>query len=166
MFKRLPQHTIEPGVTYFFTDGSCYPNPGPGGWGFVRIRSGRVLKRHGPSLATTNNAMELTAALEALKLAQVEAAPVLIVSDSQYTINCITKWSHGWQRTDWHRNDSPIPNREIIKEAFLLMKPNIKFAWVRGHQGNVFKYNEIADELAGSGRQEALAILANVCKPA
>lgn len=133
-----------------WTDGSCYPNPGPGGWGW---HDGKERQEYGGERATTNNRMELTAILRAMQ-AQPNGASVLIYSDSQYCVNGLTAWKTGWKRKNWMKKGEPMPNRDLWIELDRQQERiNATFLWVRGHNGDVG--NEIADELAAQGRRAA-----------
>lgn len=126
------------------TDGACLGNPGPGGWAWF-TEDGQYDNGSHPS--TTNNIMELTAILRAL---QAFPDPLIIQSDSQYSIDCVTKWWKGWARNGWRRQkNKPIKNVELIKTIVAeLDGRDVTFEWVRGHNGH--RLNEAADELANS----------------
>lgn len=116
-----------------YTDGSCSPNPGPGGWAFIGI-SEKEYHGSGTSIKTTNNIMEMTAVIEALKFFS-KYKDFHIVSDSLYVINCATN--------KWKRNK----NTELWKEYDIVSKDKkIHFEWVKGHSGDF--YNELVDKLA------------------
>lgn len=137
-----------------FTDGSCDPNPGPGGWGLVRVRDGASIDmRHGHQAATTNNQMELLAVIEALELLGPDE-PETIWSDSQLVIKTLTEWARGWERNGWKRKSGPIANLEMVQRAWALMqkRPKVRLQWVPGHSGN--KWNEVADSLATAWMRE------------
>lgn len=140
-----------------WTDGACEPNPGAGGWGYLMHRAdGCRVEDCGGERNTTNNRMELTAILMALK-ALPDGAVAVIHSDSQYAVKGLTVWSPGWARRDWHKKDGrPMPNRDLWLELET-QKRRVKatFRWVRGHNGNYG--NERADALAGAGRMKAIA---------
>lgn len=133
------------------TDGACSGNPGPGGWAWVDQLTGA--EGSGGSPATTNNIMELTAMLEALRHAD-PAASLLIRSDSQYVINVVTTWAPSWRAKGWRKADGkPVKNRELIEEllaAYEARTARTKVDWVRGHDGD--EGNERADRLAVSER--------------
>ena len=137
------------------TDGACSGNPGPGGWGVVmQARDGeRVIKERelsGGEAQTTNNRMELTAALEALR-ALGKPTAVRIVTDSTYVRDGITKWVHGWKRNGWKTAaKKPVKNAELwqaLDEA--ARAHDVTWDWVKGHAGH--PENERADELARDG---------------
>ncbi|SMF61297.1 ribonuclease HI [Allosphingosinicella indica] len=130
-----------------FTDGACKGNPGPGGWGAV-IRSGaREKELSGGEQRTTNNRMELTAAIRALE-ALNRPCHVTLTTDSVYVRDGITKWIHGWQRNGWRTADKkPVKNAELWQELLAAVTPHrIDWRWVKGHAGH--PENERADQLA------------------
>ncbi|MGP2526464.1 ribonuclease HI [Acidaminococcus sp. LBK-2] len=138
-----------------YTDGSCLRNPdGPGGWAFVaeKTATGEVTERSGGEPSTTNNRMELTAAIEALAFAP-EGARVALYTDSQYLKNGITQWVAGWKRRGWKKADgNPVLNQGLWMELDRLYGSHtVTFHWVKGHVG--ISLNERCDELA---KQEAL----------
>ncbi|WP_042691113.1 ribonuclease HI [Azospirillum sp. B506] len=133
-----------------FTDGACSGNPGPGGWGAI-LRYGEVEKElYGGEPATTNNRMELMAAIMALEALKKPVA-VRLFTDSEYVKNGITKWIHGWKAKGWVTADrKPVKNVDFwqrLEEA--KRQHQIEFHWVRGHAGH--PENERADELARRG---------------
>jgi ribonuclease HI len=130
-----------------YTDGACKGNPGPGGWGAV-IRSGAHEKEiSGGEPATTNNRMELLAAIRALELLKRPCA-VDLYTDSNYVRDGITKWIHGWQRNGWRTADKkPVKNAELWQSLLDATGPHqIEWHWVKGHAGH--PENERADKLA------------------
>lgn len=140
-----------------YTDGSCLKNPnGPGGWAFCIVRDGEVtMTLSGGAASSTNNRMEMLAAIEALRhLPKHEA--IILSTDSQYLKNGITKWIYKWKRCGWKKADAtPVLNQELWRELdALLVGRNITFRWVKGHMGN--KYNELCDALA---KKEARAFM-------
>lgn len=133
---------------FIFTDGACSGNPGPGGWGVV-LRYGTAEKElSGYEPDTTNNRMELTACIEALK-ALKEPCEVIITTDSQYVVNGITKgWAESWRTNGWKKADKkPVLNPELW-EALLseLERHSVTFDWIKGHAGH--PENERCDRLA------------------
>jgi ribonuclease HI len=139
------------------TDGACKGNPGPGGWGAV-IRFGRHEKDiSGGEANTTNNRMELLAAIRALQ-ALSRPCHVTLATDSVYVMDGITKWIHAWQRNGWKTAaKKPVKNADLWQELLEAIKPHkIDWVWVKGHNGD--PDNERADTLASDA---ALAIQAN-----
>jgi ribonuclease HI len=130
-----------------FTDGACKGNPGPGGWGAV-IRAGAHEKElSGGEAATTNNRMELMAAIEALNALKRPCA-VRLYTDSVYVRDGITKWVHGWRRNGWKTADrKPVKNVELWQALLEAAAPHkVEWHWVKGHAGH--PENERADRLA------------------
>ncbi|USR79491.1 ribonuclease H family protein [Arcanobacterium pinnipediorum] len=129
------------------TDGACSGNPGPGGWAFVDQTSGYAVS--GGSGQTTNNIMELTAMLHALRYAGPDVDLLLRV-DSKYVIDSMTKWAAGWRNRGWRKADGkPVLNRELIEEILNLYEARTgrtDIEWVRGHNGD--PGNDLADRLA------------------
>ena len=139
-----------PKIVDIFTDGACSGNPGPGGWGAI-LRYGAVEKElYGGEPATTNNRMELMAAIQALE-ALKRPMEVRLYTDSEYVKNGITQWIHGWKARGWKTADKkPVKNEDLwrrLDEA--KSRHRIEFHWVRGHAGDPM--NERADELARKG---------------
>ncbi len=133
-----------------FTDGACSGNPGPGGWGAI-LRYGAVEKElYGGEPDTTNNRMELMAAIQALESLKRPVA-VRLYTDSEYVKNGITKWIHGWKAKGWKTADrKPVKNMDLWQRLETAKQPHaVEFHWVRGHDGH--PENERADELARRG---------------
>ena len=132
------------------TDGACSGNPGPGGWGAVLQYGSTVKELKGGAPLTTNNQMELTAAIEALT-ALKRPCTIELHTDSNYLKDGLTKWIHGWKRNGWRTADKkPVKNVELwqaLDEA--TKRHTIKWHWVKGHAGD--ELNERADELAREG---------------
>jgi ribonuclease HI len=130
-----------------FTDGACKGNPGPGGWGAI-IRAGAHEKElSGGEPVTTNNRMEMLAAIRALQ-ALKRPCEVTLHTDSIYLRDGITKWIHGWQRNGWKTADrKPVKNADLWQELLeAVASHRIKWQWVKGHAGH--PENERADRLA------------------
>ena len=132
------------------TDGACSGNPGPGGWGAILRYNGHEKELKGGERLTTNNRMELTAAIMALE-ALTRAATVEIHTDSVYVKDGISKWIHGWKRNGWKTADKkPVKNAELWQRLDLaLQRHQVSWHWVKGHAGH--DDNERADELAREG---------------
>jgi ribonuclease HI len=132
------------------TDGACSGNPGPGGWGAILQWGGHTKELHGGEAHTTNNRMELLAAIMALESLK-RPVTVDLHTDSQYLRNGITTWIHGWKRNGWRTSDrKPVKNADLwqrLDEA--IRRHAVHWHWVRGHAGH--DLNERADELAREG---------------
>jgi ribonuclease HI len=131
-----------------FTDGACSGNPGPGGWGAVIFDEENNQKNiSGSEKNTTNNRMELLAAIMALKKIKSNS-DVLIYTDSIYVKNGITEWVIKWKENGWkNANKKPVKNKDLwLKLDGLCKKNNVSWKWVKGHSSH--KYNNLADELA------------------
>lgn len=136
-----------------FTDGACRGNPGPGGWG-VLLRAGEHEKEiWGGESHTTNNRMEMTAVIEALR-ALKRPSKVILTTDSQYVRKGITEWIDGWKRKNWQTAArKPVKNADLWKEIdTLASRHEIDWRWVKGHAGHA--ENERVDELANRGIDE------------
>ena len=136
------------------TDGACSGNPGPGGWGAILEWNGHRKELKGGERDTTNNRMEMQAAIEALKALKKPERKVILITDSVYLRDGITKWIHGWKKRDWKTADKkPVKNVDLWKELDVLTKQHdIEWRWVKGHAGD--PGNERADELAREGIAE------------
>ena len=130
-----------------FTDGACKGNPGPGGWGAVLRFGDKERELSGGEAPSTNNRMELMAAIEALK-ALKKPCRVSLTTDSNYVRDGITKWIHGWLRNGWRTSDKkPVKNAELWQALLEATAPHrIEWHWVKGHAGH--PENERADALA------------------
>lgn len=141
---------------YFaYTDGSCSGNPGPGGWGaLLQAKDGDTVVKERPlsggEALTTNNRMELLAAINALEALGRETE-ITIVTDSTYVKNGVTSWIHGWKRNGWKTSaKKPVKNDDLWKRLDAAQAGhNVTWAWVKGHAGH--PENERADELAREG---------------
>ena len=132
------------------TDGACSGNPGPGGWGAVLQYNGTVKELKGGAKLTTNNQMELTAAIEALN-ALKRPCTVELHTDSQYVKNGLNSWIHGWKKNGWRTSDKkPVKNVELWQALdAAVSRHKINWHWVKGHAGD--EMNERADALANEG---------------
>ena len=131
-----------------YTDGACSGNPGIGGWGVVIIESNKdIIFLNGGNDNTTNNRMELTAAIEALKYFQ-EMQNITLITDSKYVKDGIQSWIQNWKTNGWKTaSKKPVKNKELwIELDELITTHNITWQWVKGHAGNI--HNEKADYLA------------------
>jgi ribonuclease HI len=131
------------------TDGACKGNPGPGGWGAILISGDHRREISGAEPNTTNNRMELTAAIAALRLLK-RPARVTLLTDSAYLRDGISKWIHGWQRNGWRTADrKPVKNADLWQALLDAARPHdVNWQWVKGHAGHPL--NERADELANA----------------
>ena len=139
--------TTELPIVEIATDGACKGNPGPGGWGAL-LRMGETEKElSGAENPTTNNRMELTAAIEGLQ-ALKRPCRVTLSTDSRYVMDGLTKWIHGWQKNGWRTADKkPVKNAELWQALLAAAKPHrIEWKWVKGHAGH--PDNERVDKLA------------------
>lgn len=142
---------------FAYTDGACSGNPGPGGWGvLLQAKDGAALVKErtlqGGEAETTNNRMELLAAIHALETLE-RASQITVVTDSAYVKNGVSSWIHGWKRNGWKTsNKKPVKNVELwqrLDEA--QARHTVRWEWVKGHAGH--PENERADELARAGMQ-------------
>jgi ribonuclease HI len=138
-----------------YTDGACAGNPGPGGWGAILISGGHRKELNGGEAATTNNRMELMAAISALEALKVPSH-VDIHTDSEYVQKGISTWIHSWKRKGWRTAaGSPVKNAELWRRLEAAQhRHEVVWNWVRGHAGDT--ENERADELAREGMQPFL----------
>ena len=137
-----------------YTDGACSGNPGPGGWGSILMYKGNKKEISGGCDNTTNNIMEITAVIEALKLLKFECS-VKVYSDSAYVVNAFNNgWIYNWKRNSWKTADKkPVKNRELWEELYALTKKHdVEFIKVKGHADNEF--NNRCDELARNSIQD------------
>ena len=142
-----------------FTDGACLGNPGPGGWGFL-IKSGdtgaTMAEGSGSAIATTNNKMELTAAIEALgDLKLMPKSEIVLFTDSKYVIQGITEWCKSWVKRGWRNSKGePVANRELWERLIELNRiHDVTWRWVKGHNGH--PENERVDDLASQAAKRA-----------
>ena len=130
----------------YYTDGSCSPNPGPGGFAVIKEMQPAIV---GHELVSTNIRMEGKALIAAMK--DAAGAECEIFTDSEFWINVITKWAPGWAAKGWVKKGGEIKNLEIVKEAYeLYQNSEAILTWVRGHEGD--PGNELADECANNAR--------------
>ncbi|MDB5162219.1 MAG: ribonuclease [Candidatus Saccharibacteria bacterium] len=137
-------------MNIYYTDGSCSPNPGPGGFAVIKDKQPLIV---GHELNSTNIRMEGAALIAAMK--DANGANVEIFTDSEFWINVITKWAPGWAEKNWVKKGGEIKNLEIVKEAYALYQDSQAIlTWVRGHEGD--PGNEMADEWANKARSGRL----------
>lgn len=135
-----------------FTDGGSVPNPGPGGWGAVYVVDGEIVaEAHGHDPQTTNNRMELTAALKAVDLVPKGVATT-VYADSRLVVQTVNEWAEGWEKRGWKRKTGPVENLDLVKPLYLAFKsrPELKLEWIAAHSG--YRWNEYADALASRWR--------------
>lgn len=131
-----------------YTDGACSGNPGPGGWGSILMYKGNTKEISGGKKDTTNNVMELTAVIEALRILKFKCK-VSLYSDSAYVVNAFNqKWIYGWIKNGWkNASKDPVKNKELWQELYELTKQHdVTFIKVKGHSDN--EYNNRCDEMA------------------
>ncbi|WP_303289540.1 ribonuclease HI [Marinobacter sp. SS5-14b] len=138
------------GKVVMYTDGACKGNPGPGGWGVVLRYGGAEKTLHGGEKQTTNNRMELMAAIQGLRTLNRECQ-VELYTDSQYVRKGITEWMAGWKRNGWKTSArKPVKNADLWQELDTeTARHQVNWHWVKGHAGD--PGNELADELANMG---------------
>ena len=138
-----------------YTDGACSGNPGPGGWGVVLEHASGRKELHGGEALTTNNRMELMAAIRGLE-ALKRPVSAKVFTDSQYVLKGISEWIHGWKKNGWKTADKkPVKNADLWQKLDSLRHPHqLEWIWVKGHAGH--PDNERADALANRGIDELL----------
>lgn len=137
-------------IVTIYTDGGCDPNPGRGGWGAVIQNNGKTTELSGCEAHSTNNRMELTAAIQALKSLK-EPSTVTLHTDSTYLQKGITEWMPGWLRKNWRGSSGPVLNVDLWKELLEAEKPHdVTWKWVKGHSAN--RFNARADQLVHQAR--------------
>ena len=136
-----------------YTDGACKGNPGPGGYGCIIVQDGKTQELKGGAKNTTNNIMEMTAIIVALKHLN-EPCDVILTTDSQYVVKGMTEWMAGWIRRNWvNASKQPVKNKDLWLDLKKLNERHkVKWVWVRGHNGH--PENERADVLANQGVNE------------
>ena len=136
-----------------YTDGACKGNPGPGGWGVYIMFNNEEKDLYGGNPETTNNQMEMQAALEALKYLKDKDEAIKLYTDSNYLRQGITDWIHKWKLNNWRTAaKKPVANRDLwIEISDLNEKMNVEWNWVKGHAGD--PGNERADQLANMGAE-------------
>ncbi|MBN1105050.1 MAG: ribonuclease HI [Deltaproteobacteria bacterium] len=139
-------------VVEVFADGACSGNPGPGGWGAILKYGDNVKEISGFERSTTNNRMEMTAVIEALRLIK-RPCRVRVLTDSNYVVKGMSEWVHRWIRKHWLTSDrKPVLNRDLWETLITLSQPHeIAWEWIRGHAGH--KENERCDQLARNAIQ-------------
>tara|TARA_B100000886_G_scaffold340409_1_gene309788 strand:- start:10537 stop:10977 length:441 start_codon:yes stop_codon:yes gene_type:complete len=135
-----------------FTDGACSGNPGNGGWGVVIVKDNEVVKYNGSENDTTNNRMELKAAIEGIKLA-TNGSPLTLYTDSKYVKDGITSWVRNWKKNNWLTSSrKPVKNQDLWEQLDVLNNEHqVLWKWVKGHQiekTDDSRYNNLADALA------------------
>lgn len=143
-----------------YTDGSCLGNPGPGGYGIViKYENGHTVKISGGSKHSTNNRMELVAAIRGLQQIEETNKNICIITDSKYVVDSVTNgWVYNWEKSNWMRNGKVVPNADLWKILIGLLQLNdVKFRWIKGHAGH--PENELCDMQA---RMKAQSILSKL----
>jgi len=136
-----------------YTDGGCRGNPGPGGWGAVLLWAEHRKELKGSEGDTTNNRMELLAAIEGLRVLN-RAVQVKLYTDSKYVKQGITQWIHGWKKNGWKTaSKKPVKNQDLWQQLdSLISEYDVSWHWVKGHAGDPM--NELADKLANDAMDE------------
>jgi ribonuclease HI len=137
-------------IITIYTDGACKGNPGPGGWGVLLQYNGRQKTLHGGEPLTTNNRMEMMAAISALETLR-EACEITLFTDSKYVLQGLTEWLPGWKARGWKTaSKQPVKNQDLWERLdAAVQRHKIDWKWVKGHAGD--PGNEMADQLANQG---------------
>ncbi len=144
---------------YLYTDGACLGNPGPGGWAYVLVAPGGTVEDSGGEGETTNNQMELLSAVEGLG-ATALGADIVVVTDSEYLKNGMTRWTRGWQRNGWRTaTGAPVKNQELWQALLQLVgRRTVRWEWVKGHaelERGGDEFNHRCDALARAAARQA-----------
>ncbi len=152
-----------------YTDGGCRGNPGIGAWAYLLIdpTTGNALESASGETETTNNRMEMTAAIEALRSLKHKPTEICIHTDSKYLIDCCTQWMAGWKAKGWKKKGGALKNVDLLKQLDqLLQEHQVTWQWVKGHDGN--PGNERVDELLNQSmdliEQDQSPIIQNRCQ--
>jgi ribonuclease HI len=139
-----------------YTEGACKGNPGPGGWGVLLEYNGRKKTMHGGEPLTTNNRMEMMAAISALETLR-EACEITLFTDSKYVMQGLTEWLPGWKARGWKTaSKQPVKNQDLWERLdAAVQRHKIEWRWVKGHAGD--PGNEMADQLANQGIEQMQA---------
>jgi ribonuclease HI len=151
---------LKANILRIYTDGACAGNPGPGGWGVMLQYGSNIKEIFGHELQTTNNRMEIKAAIEALRTLKTCTCDIEIYTDSKYVQLGITQWIHKWIKNNWCTTTNKlVKNSDLWQQLYLELGKynNITWHWVRGHSNNIG--NEIADRLANQGKEMAIRVL-------
>jgi ribonuclease HI len=153
-----------PKIESIYTDGACTGNPGPGGWGVVVYFSDGSTHEMGDAYPqTTNNRMEMQAAIAALEFLQEsgQSQPITLYSDSEYLINSVTKWVKGWKNKGWKKSDGkPVLNQDLLETLDRLNNSKVRWEYVRGHAGNIG--NERCDAIARAYANGKIPVLKEI----